>query len=381
MYQYQCFSNIRCESNNSLDINWTLLKKHILFAILNWGLGHATRSIPIIKHLQRKGIQVTLASDGEALLLLRAEFPQLEILELPSYHVTYAQKNMMGHMVKMLPKIFWAIRKENQILQTYLKERNIDGIISDNRYGCYAPNIPSVLMTHQMQLLLPNKIASWVANRLLQAAVSRFQEVWVPDAAQDLSLSGKLSTPTWKMPSLKNIGILTRMTSGEREREYDVAVILSGPEPLRTRLEEILMEQALNLPMDFIFIQGKTHTSTHFRASENIEVISYLTTTELQKIIHASRVIVCRSGYSSIMDLAMLGKKAILIPTPGQPEQEYLADRFHTKKIFPRQLQHEINLEKGIKTLSEYSGIPATLYNPLQFAGVVDEWCDTTSMG
>jgi uncharacterized protein (TIGR00661 family) len=351
-----------------------LRHKKILIAPLNWGLGHVTRCIPIIAAFEKMGVEVFLASDGVALHLLRAEFPHLKAFELPSYDITYKSNNMVFNIAAQIPNIRKAIREEHLVTAQIVKENNITAIISDNRYGCYLEGIESVLLTHQLTLQLKNPLLRWFSSSVLRSFFSNFDTIWVPDNEGENNLSGVLSHRKDGYKNVKYIGILSRMKAYSREREYDVAIVLSGPEPQRTILEQKLTEQAVQLPQNFIIIQGKTQSKKHYFAADNVEVVSYLTSKELNDTLMASRVIVCRSGYSSLMDLVTLGKKAILIPTPGQTEQEYLAQRCQEQKIFVTQKQEKIDLEKGILDLSTVKGFQAGVFDVGAFEEVLREW-------
>ncbi|MCC6411430.1 MAG: glycosyltransferase [Saprospiraceae bacterium] len=351
--------------------------KRILIAPLNWGLGHVTRCIPIIQTLEKLGAEPVLASDGVALHLLRAEFPHLTALELPSYRIRYEKPNMVWNIGRQLPRILYAIRAEHDATERLAREHNIRGIVSDNRYGCFSNHVPSVVLTHQLNLQVPNRGIEWSANKLLRIALSKFNEVWVPDAPEEPRLSGVLSQLSQNHIQTRFIGILSRMQRYDQDQEYDVAVVLSGPEPQRTILEQRLIEQAIGMSsLRFIFIQGKTQAKQHYYASDNVEVVSYLTSRELNDVLLASNAVVCRSGYSSIMDLAVLGKKAILIPTPGQTEQEYLADFLSEKNIFVAQNQSSIDLESGLDTLDYTHGLQPQMFDNQAFVPSLKAWLD-----
>ncbi len=350
--------------------------KRILVAPLNWGLGHVTRCIPLIKELERLGADVFLASDGVALHLLKAEFPHLPTLELPSYRIRYQTSNMVWNIGKQLPRILWAIRGEQWATERLVQVHGIRGILSDNRYGCFSTRACSVLLSHQLHLRIPGRLLRWPANQALRLAFSRFDAVWVPDVADAPGLSGELSHGAPVHPNVHYAGILTRMQAYESEYEYDVAIVLSGPEPQRSILEQRLMEQAISLPQKFIFIQGNTLSKKHYYAADNVEVVSFLTSKELNDVLVASKVLVCRSGYSSVMDLAGLGKKAILIPTPGQTEQEYLADTLAEQHVFVVQRQEAIDLHNGIRQLSRTSGLRVGTYPIDSYAPLLQEWVE-----
>ncbi|MCK6690850.1 MAG: glycosyltransferase [Thermoanaerobaculia bacterium] len=339
--------------------------KRILVAPLNWGLGHVTRCIPMIQELEQLGVEVVLGSDGVALHLLKAEFPHMQVLELPSYRIRYQSNNMVWNIGRQLPRIVWAVRSEQWVTERAVRALGINGILSDNRYGCFSRRANSVMLTHQLHLRVPGPALEWSANRVLRLALSKFDAVWVPDAAGEDCLSGELSHGPAVHPKTHFAGVLSRMRAYDREYEYDVAVVLSGPEPQRSILEQRLMDQAISLPQKFIFVQGRTQAKKHYYAADNVEVVSYLTSRDLNDVLLASKTLVCRSGYSSIMDLVALGKKAILIPTPGQTEQEYLIQNLDA-----------IDLLAGIMNVGRTSGIPAGEYRTDDFKGLLRKWVE-----
>lgn len=349
-------------------------RPRILVAPLNWGLGHVTRCIPLIKSLELLGVKVFLASDGAALRLLKAEFPHLPAFQLPSYHIRYGTANMVLNIGRQLPRIAYAVRAEQWATERLVREHGIQGIISDNRYGCFSRKAHSVLLSHQLHMRIPSRILEWAANRVLRTGLRKFDALWVPDVSTKPNLSGELSHPALNGFEVQYTGMLTRMQNYPQEPEYDVAVVLSGPEPQRTMLEQRLMEQALVLPYKFIFVQGKMKNKEHYYVADHVEVVSYLTSAELNDVLLASNVLVCRSGYSSIMDLAVLGKKALLIPTPGQTEQEYLADYFAGQKTFLVQHQEQIDLEAGLKAIGVTTGLTPGVFKADDFERVLEDW-------
>lgn len=350
--------------------------KRILVAPLNWGLGHVTRCIPLIRTLRNMGADLLLASDGGALRLLKAEFPDLPAFDLPSYRIRYESANMVRNIAWQLPRILYAIRSEQWATERLVSEHRIDGIISDNRYGCFSRKAGSVILSHQLYLRVPNRLLQWSANRVLRQALARFDAVWVPDLPAAPGLSGELSHgPEPAHPNVRYIGPLSRFQqAGSRDKEYDVAVVLSGPEPQRTYLEQRLLEQAMLLPQKFIFVRGKTRAKAHYYAADNVEVVSYLTSDELNDVLLASDTIICRSGYSSIMDLVALGKKALLIPTPGQTEQEYLAGFLAAQNAFTVQKQEAIDLEAGLEQTPSTTGFQAGHFGADLLAGHLQQW-------
>lgn len=319
-------------------------------------------------------MEVLLASDGVALHLLRAEFPHLRSFELPSYRIRYQSANMVWNIGRQLPRILWAVRQEHLETSRLVEQEEIRGILSDNRYGCYSSTANSVMLSHQLHLRMPGQWLAWPANRALSIALSRFDTLWVPDVDQEPGLAGALSHGAPVHPDTRYIGILTRMEHYEREIEYDVAVVLSGPEPQRSILEQRLLDQAITMPHKFIFVQGQTQTKKHYYVADDVEVVSYLTSRDLNDVLMASKVVVCRSGYSSVMDLAGLNKKAVLIPTPGQTEQEYLAKMLAEQALFVTQHQNALDLDAGIRQLTHTTGLREGAFSVDAFRPHLREW-------
>ncbi|WP_375238309.1 glycosyltransferase [Aurantibacter sp.] len=333
------------------------MKKRILVAPLNWGIGHACRCIPIINTLLKLKFNVVIASDGEALLLLQKEFPNLESTELPSYNVTYSEsrKKFKTHLLKQLPKIQKVIKAEYKATQQIIIDFKIDGIISDNRLGVYSSTIYSVFVTHQLKVLSGS--TTWLSSFFHNRFIKKFNECWIPDFENSPNLSGilshfssiKVKTPT------RFIGGLSRFQPSKIKHKYAIMVLLSGPEPQRTLLEEKLLVELNKCSRPVLFVQGKIEINQKTERLKNITTINFLTSKGLEIALNESDLIICRSGYTSIMDLAKLQKKAFFIPTPGQSEQEYLAKHIETQNIAPFCNQDIFTLEQLAK-VENYSG-------------------------
>jgi len=334
-------------------------KKRILIAPLNWGLGHATRCIPIINALINHNFEPIIASDGVALELLKKEFPQLEAIELPSYNITYPKKanGFKLKLIKDSPHLLKTIKREKKLINTIIVTKNISGIISDNRFGVRHKSIPSVFMTHQLRVLSGN--TTWLSSKLHQKIISKFDECWVPDHIGTNNLSGDLSHVEGFKSSIKYIGPLTRFKKRDVEIKNDLLVLLSGPEPQRTFLEEKLLEELKLYNGKIIFIKGKVESKQTKTIKGNFTIYNFMTTDELETTINESDLIISRSGYSTIMDLAKLEKKAFFIPTPGQFEQEYLAKKLNEERIIPscNQDEFKISLLKDVKNYSAFKSI------------------------
>lgn len=333
------------------------MTKNILVAPLNWGLGHATRCIPIIAALEENGFTPILASDGVALALLKKELPHLLALELPSYEIEYPKKakDFMWKMVKNTPKTLMAMQAEKKRVHKWIAEYQLDGIISDNRLGVHSKKVPSVFITHQLNVLSGK--TTWLTSKLHQFYIKKFDECWVPDTKDFPNLTGKLGHLKKPNLSLKYIGALSRLEKQNVPIVYDLMVLLSGPEPQRTLLEDKLVDELFGCKEKVIFIKGKIEAEQTVEKIGNITFYNFMQTAQLEKTFNESEKVLCRSGYTTIMDLAKLEKKALLIPTPGQFEQEFLAKKFKKESLLPMVKQDKFKKE-AIYSVALYPGLP-----------------------
>jgi len=333
----------------------SISSKKILVVVLNWGLGHAARSTPLIQRLLEAGHQVVLASDGRAGLLLRQEFPSLDYEELPGYNIRYGSSNMILNIAWQWPKIIAAAFKEHTKVKILAKKHQIDLIISDSRFGCFHPTIKSIFITHQLWIKTPYPLLSFVTNKLNHWLIKQFNECWIPDGTNEQSIAGKLSQPITNV-LYRYLGHLSRMQYKDLPPKYPLIALLSGPEPQRTRFEKLILEQAQSMKITMLIIQGKTEGGQEFRKVGNITIIPSLSGSALNETLLSGELILCRAGYSSIMDLFVLQKPAILIPTPGQTEQEHLAERLMKKGWYYSQKQNNFSLEHALEVAREYKG-------------------------
>lgn len=347
--------------------------KRILVAPINWGLGHATRCVPLITSLEKEGFTPVLASDGAALLLLQKEFPHLQSFSLPSYNITYTTigTTLKWKMLLQTPSILNTIQKEQNETKKLVAEEIISGIISDNRFGVRHKDIPCAFVTHQLHVLSGKTtfLSSWLHQRIIK----KFDECWVPDAPGSENLSGYLGHLKNPKENIKYLGILSRFKKGKFPLLFDYMALLSGPEPQRTLLEKILLKAFEKTSSKILFVRGVISEEAIETSNKNIRIANYLYGTELEKAILSSETIISRSGYSTLMDLAKLEKKVFFIPTPGQPEQEYLASRMMKLGMAPYCKQEDFELSYLEKT-SGYSGLsaPGTIGDPSRFFGLFE---------
>ncbi len=329
-----------------------------MIAPLNWGLGHATRCIPLIRAAAQSGAKVVLASDGRAYQLLKDEFPSLSLIELPAYDVRYDGDNMVFSMARQLPKVLRAMWREHQALKCIVQQYEIDIVISDNRYGLFNQKVKTIFLTHQINLLIPNILLQWWTRVSLRFWINTFfDECWIPDVAGEPNISGVLSHPI-SLKKIKYIGILSRMKQYCVLKKYDIIIVLSGPEPQRTHLEQQIIIQAQSVPKKILIVGGKPESQINQTLSSNLQYVAFMNAKTLNEAMLAADLVISRSGYSTIMDLVKISKPAILIPTPGQTEQEYLANYFMEQGLFYCQQQDKFNLVDAIEKSQNYLGFP-----------------------
>lgn len=332
------------------------MKKTILIAPLNWGLGHATRCIPIIKALNNNGFTPIIGSDGIALSLLKHEFPELTCVEFSSYDISYAKKakNFKWAILKRTPKLLKAIKAEKKFTEQLIEHYKIDGIISDNRLGVYNKQVPSVFITHQINVLSGS--TTKISSKLHQHIIKKYTQCWVPDQQNEPSLSGVLGHLDHYNPTIKYIGPLSRFEKIDMPTTIDILLLISGPEPQRTLLQEKLLSEFQNTNKNVVMVCGVVENQQTISSIGSVVVYNFMTSGQLEETLNKSKLIVSRSGYTTIMDLAKLGKKAFFIPTPGQFEQEYLAKKLQKDGLVPYCEQEDFNIEK-LRIVENYKGL------------------------
>ena len=308
----------------------------ILVAPLDWGLGHATRCIPVINELINHGCAVWIATGGGSLQLLRKEFPLVSFLPLEGYRVFYhtAKNDFRYTIARQIPKITAGIQQEHAWIEEMMDEHHFDIIISDNRYGLYSKKAYSVFITHQLNIRTGmGTLADRLVQKINYRYIQRFDACWVPDFEGPENLGGILSHPVILPPHTRYIGALSRLEKKNESKKYDLLIILSGPEPRRTIWEQALLKELETYNGSVLMVRGIPGNCDTIHAA-SVQIVNFLSSDALSTAIRQSEWVVCRSGYTSVMDLVQLQHKAILVPTPGQPEQEYLAAWLHQNKIF-----------------------------------------------
>jgi hypothetical protein len=337
--------------------------------------------IPLVHLLSEiKEFEVILGISGSSGEILKSEFPRLKAFQMPAFNITYSSRtSQAGKIFFQLPKIIKTTLAEHFFLKNLIREEQIACVISDHRYGLFNKNLLSILIIHQLKMKFPPglKAAEKLFNRFQRVIFRRFDQIWVPDFPGKDSIAGSLAHPPSGLDKIFKIGILSRFLptytnrAEKLEVPYDITVVLSGPEPQRSMLEKTLIPQLETMNKKVLFVRG-VPGDEGFSEKNGITYVTRLSTPDMADALALTSLVICRSGYSSVMDLLALGKRAVLIPTPGQPEQEYLAGYLRDKGYFFSQKQSELDIQLAISASREYtpptiSGFSETLYERLRW--------------
>lgn len=334
-----------------------LNNNRILIAPLDWGLGHATRCIPIIKYLLSQSCTVFIGAEGSTAALLKSEFPEIIVLPLNGYRIKYSKKrfSFLLKIITQLPQILKVIHYEKRWVEDVIKTHNINGVISDNRLGFFSNKIPSVYITHQLLIKTGLSLFDTIAQRIHYHYINKFSVCWVPDFEKENSLAGELSHPKiFPNIPVNYLGALSRFNNLNLSIQYKLCIIISGPEPQRSVFEKIILSQMHFCKEKMVMVRGLPNEEKALNHSfENLTIYNHLDAEKLNTIIAQSELVLSRSGYSTIMDLITLNKKAILVPTPAQPEQEYLAIHLKNNGLFYFVQQKDLNISEALKIANE----------------------------
>jgi len=328
--------------------------KKVLVAPLDWGMGHATRCVPVIRELISQNAHVILAASGRGQFVLKNEFPQLKFIELPGINIVYpANGSMAWHMFRQSGKMLRAISREHVLLQKMLETHTFTHVISDNRYGLHTTKARTVFISHQVKVKAPVglKIFEPLLHSISNSFIHRFDELWIPDIESDNSLSGDLSDCSSIKIPVKYTGVLSRFKNSTvvKNKKYDIILLLSGPEPQRTEFENIVVNQLRTSGKKSLVIKGRPESTDEHREPD-IDFVNTITDDLLVSLLHPETLLIVRPGYSTLMDLTVLHHSFVcFVPTPGQTEQEYLAEYHAGKNGCNYMLQKSFNLDDALK--------------------------------
>jgi uncharacterized protein (TIGR00661 family) len=338
---------------------------HIFISPLSWGLGHAGRVTPIIRELLNHGHEVTIATSGGSLEMLKKEFPDCHFIFFQDYPAPYSStKYFLPKFALSLPILSKALADEKKIADSLLSNNKYDMVISDSRPGVYSDKIPSLFISHQLRFSLPNYMEPLETFSLYinEYFHKRFERIIIPDNNPDtVCLSGKLCQSTRRTTNEKAYyaGILCSSHKMDVPEDIDFLISISGPEPQRTKLEEILLLQVQRLPGKKVVLLGRPQDNFEKNLDMDTTVKSYVSNEEKNLLMNRAKFIISRSGYTTMMEIAELDKKhALFTPTPGQTEQEYLSEYYEKQRWFPSKSQYELDLLKDVEMAMEYKGFP-----------------------
>lgn len=333
---------------------------------LNWGLGHASRDVPIIRELLRHGHEVTVGASGNALVFLKKEFPECRFIQFEDYPIPHNNGRIfLPTYTAYIPTLIDAYLSERKKAERIFSQNTFDLIISDSRSGVFSGQVPSIQITHQLQQSLP--LIAWPLELLgvyIQAdAFSKFARIVVPDNSPGRgALAGKLSRTL--IPALRDriyySGIMASVRKEPVKKDIDYLIVISGMEPQRTALEKILMRQIPLLPGRKVILLGKPAADKIRTLEDGTVIYSFISSEEKSRLMSRACFIICRSGYTTMMDIAEAGlKSGLFIPTPGQWEQEYLSRYYEDEGWFFSRSQHGLRLVRDIPGAAGFSGFPA----------------------
>ncbi len=350
-----------------------MASKRVLFCVLNWGLGHATRCIPIIKELRRMGAEVIIASDGVSARLLKNEFPYLQHLPLPSIEVRYPSGFwLFPYLILKAISLFPKMIAEQWKVKHYIRKYMITHLVSDNRPFSYNAQVRSAYITHQVRMRpafigLAHRFFFW-----------RFHEKWVPAPKANDELAGNLGKKAWPISKVKYLGYLNAFKiKNIKRKRYEYLAVLSGPEPQRTLLEQELLPKLEATGKPCVLIRGLAKKKKPpVMKTKFTKVFSYANGEKIAKLIGESKIFIARPGYSTLMNLAGNEVKGLFIPTPGQTEQIYLAKNIEKFKLSICVKQGAIQLEEQSKRAALSLGFTHVPSEFDSFKSILQEFLD-----
>lgn len=333
----------------------------ILFGIFDWGLGHATRDKLLILELLKKGDKVDIIATGRALTLAKEYFgKRCNYFDVPSIHIPYPENSFfVFSFVKNIPKMMKTLDNARKITKQIIKEGKYDKVISDCRYDVYDRVDNSYLINHQLRFKAFAG-GQQIAELWLKARMDHFKLVIVPDF-EEPNLSGELSHNMrfFDNSKIRYMGIISHLKKKNMKRDVDYFISLTGPEPQRSILEKKILSDIKNLKGKIVVAGGNPDAKVN-KSLKNVRFYSYLNSKQQENMMNRCKFLITRSGYTTIMELAELDfKKALLIPTPGQTEQEYLADMYEEKRYFHHVHQDKLDLVKDLKEAEDFNGFKA----------------------
>jgi hypothetical protein len=299
--------------------------------------------IPVVRKLMEMNQNLFIASGNEHLNLFREELPGLTYIDFPGFNPVYSR--YLPQYIPLLfktPRLIFHTVREHYRLKDILTDYSIDLLISDNRFGLWNRNIKTVYVTHMPLIPFPRpfQFLEFIGIHLHRALIRKYSLCFIPDLPGKINLTGRLSHGIKLPDNVRYIGILSRFPVKIQPSPVNPVsykhntVILSGPEPQRSIFRQMVLKLLTDEKILTVILEGKPGKGNDFTRSGNFAFYNHLSSREMQKMILSSEKIITRAGYSTIMELVSLNCSALLVPTPGQPEQEYLAEYLSSKGFF-----------------------------------------------
>jgi uncharacterized protein (TIGR00661 family) len=344
--------------------------KNVFIAPLNWGLGHATRNLPLIRKFMANNYKIYIAASGRSKELLMKEVPDCIFIDYPEYPIKYPRSRFFvtRFMLIIFPQMLIAMWKEKKKLIKLNEQYHFDLIISDNRFSLALKGVPSYLISHQLRYKLPWPIRKmeWLPEFFNYLHFRKYDKIIIPDSNERQSLTGELSHNLRYIPNDKLFyaGILADLPeeNNTEEQTIDYFIIVSGPEPQRTKLENIIFQQVGNLKGKIIVALGIPEKNYKIRMGDAV-FHTYMSRQEISYYLRKARFIISRPGYTTVMEMIELKKRGLFIPTPGQIEQEYLAAYFMENGWCYAASQYGLNILESERIAQKYSGFPEGFAN------------------
>lgn len=364
----------------------------VLIAPLDWGLGHATRCVPIIREYLRQGAHVEIAVVKSNAAFFRGAFPNLRQRLVPSYNIVYPKHgyNMGLWLVKNGAHLNKVIRFEHRFAEEMVERHHYDVLVSDNRFGFYSHKAKSIYMTHQRRIAFPPMLSAFESMGIMWhcSIMRHFDEVWVPDIPGAPGYAGNMSHVKFCPRPVKYVGLLSRfqdarqtanpletVSVNEPKGPYQFVAVVSGVEPARGRFEKRLADIFGSIPGRHAIIQGRPSAGIKTWTEGNTDYFTHLPDDQFANVIKSAKWIVSRGGYSTIMDMAVLGAKCVLVPTPGQYEQVVLARDLSKSHQAVALGEEELNKDSLLDSVDECDvQIPAAQNNDLLKTAVVQSF-------
>lgn len=343
------------------------MAKRILFAVHDWGLGHASRSLLLIRALVERGDSITVVSAaGDGMRLLQSELGDacrfVSYRDIPK---PFSRWPAMFYLRMSLatPWVLARMRSEHRFVEALVAREHYDCVVSDSRFGMWSANIPSYCILHSLRQIIPGR-PRWM-ERLVERGqrdlTKGFTRILIPDIEEQQGLSGELGHDPvidWGVDRLCYIGPLSGISRTDAPVDIDCFFSISGIEPQRSILEKRVLAALPQLDGRIVVTLGRPAQAGSCRQSGNATVHGYLDRKAQGEMLNRARLVMTRSGYTTLMELAELGQRALLVPTPGQSEQEYLARFHHQRGHVWSTTQRNLDFARDIAQAMARPGLP-----------------------